>query len=41
MSQLGQPHHDYPAIDLLVPEGTPVYAPTDGTVVRATHFPQE
>jgi hypothetical protein len=37
-SQLNAPHHDYPAIDLLVPEGTPVYALTDGTVARTTTY---
>ncbi len=36
--QLHEPHHDYPAIDILVPEGTPLYALTDGTVARTTHF---
>jgi murein DD-endopeptidase MepM/ murein hydrolase activator NlpD len=38
-AHLDDPHHDYPAIDLLVPEGTPVYALTSGTVVRVTDFP--
>jgi hypothetical protein len=37
-ADLDDPHHDYPAIDLLVPEGTPVYALTHGTVVRVTDF---
>jgi murein DD-endopeptidase MepM/ murein hydrolase activator NlpD len=38
-THLDDPHHDYPAIDLLVPEGTPVYALTNGTVARVTDFP--
>lgn len=33
---LGQPHHYYPAIDLIVPEGITVFAPVSGTVT-ATH----
>jgi murein DD-endopeptidase MepM/ murein hydrolase activator NlpD len=37
-SQLDDPHHDYPAWDLMIPEGTPVYAITAGTVARATRF---
>ncbi len=32
------PHHDYPAVDLMVPEGTPIYAITADTVTRTTHF---
>ena len=38
-SQLDDPHHDYPAWDLMVPEGAPVYAITAGTVTRVTRFP--
>ena len=32
-SELDDPHHDYPAIDIGLPEGTPIYAVTAGTVV--------
>jgi len=32
------PHHDYPAVDLMMAEGAPIYAITNGTVVRTTHF---
>ncbi len=38
-SQLDDPHHDYPAWDLMIPVGTPVYALTAGTVARVTRFP--
>lgn len=31
-SEYGDPHHDYPAIDLPVPTGTPALATVDGTV---------
>lgn len=37
-TMLRAPHHNYPAIDLLVPEGTPIYAITGGTVVRTTDW---
>ena len=33
---LTAPHHTYPAIDLLVPEGTAIYAITGGRVERVT-----
>jgi peptidoglycan hydrolase-like protein with peptidoglycan-binding domain len=33
-SEYDDPHHDYPAIDLQIPSGTPLYAVTSGTVTR-------
>ena len=33
---LGQPHHDYPAIDIPVPAGTRYYAVTNGSVAAFT-----
>jgi Peptidase family M23 len=39
-SQLDDPHHDYPAWDLMIAVGTPVYALTAGTVTRVTRFAQ-
>lgn len=33
---LTKPHHDYPAADIPVPEGTPVYAATSGQVISVT-----
>ena len=38
-SMLDEPHHDYPAIDLMVPEGSPVYAVRGGTVARVVEWP--
>jgi NAD-dependent dihydropyrimidine dehydrogenase PreA subunit len=38
-SMLEQPHHDYPAIDLMVPEGSPVYAVRGGTIARIVEWP--
>ncbi|MGH2477381.1 MAG: M23 family metallopeptidase [Candidatus Limnocylindrales bacterium] len=38
-SMLDQPHHDYPAIDLLVPEGSPVFAVRGGVVARVVNWP--
>ena len=35
---LDDPHHDYPAWDFLIPEGTPIYAITDGIVVTTQHW---
>jgi len=32
-------HHDYPAADIAAPEGTPVYALADATVVRSWSYP--
>jgi murein DD-endopeptidase MepM/ murein hydrolase activator NlpD len=34
-SSLTRPHHDYPALDIAVPIGTPYYAITAGIVTRA------
>ena len=36
VSQLRRSHHDYPASDLSVPEGTPVYAAHPGTVTAVS-----
>jgi hypothetical protein len=36
---LDEPHHDYPAIDLLVPVGSPVYAARGGTITRIVDWP--
>jgi Peptidase family M23/Transglycosylase-like domain len=36
---LNAPHHDYPALDLIIPEGTPVYAVRGGTVARVVSWP--
>ena len=38
-SMLDQPHHDYPAIDLMIPTGTPIYAVRGGTVARVVEWP--
>src|SRR5262245_17981031 len=38
-SILEQPHHDYPAIDLLVPVGSPIYAARGGAVTRVVNWP--
>ena|GEM_PF-1763609 len=35
---LSQPHHNYPAIDLMTAQGTPVYAIAAGTVITAQTF---
>lgn len=39
-SMLDQPHHDYPAIDLMIPTSSPVYAVHSGTVARVVNWPQ-
>jgi len=35
---ISEPHHDYPAVDLMMAEGVPVYAITAGTVARTARF---
>ncbi len=40
LTALSNPHHDYPAIDILVPQGTPAYALTAGTVTNTDTFNQ-
>jgi murein DD-endopeptidase MepM/ murein hydrolase activator NlpD len=35
----GHWHHDYPAVDIAAPEGSPVYALAAATVMRAWHYP--
>jgi len=36
---VGHYHHDYPAADIAAPEGSPLYALTDGFIVDAWHMP--
>ncbi len=38
-SMLNQPHHDYPAIDLMIPTGSPIYAVRGGVVARVVNWP--
>jgi murein DD-endopeptidase MepM/ murein hydrolase activator NlpD len=38
-AMLTRPHHDYPALDLPVPIGTPIYAVRGGTVARIVDWP--
>lgn len=38
-AMLDEPHHDYPAIDLMAPVGSPVYAIRGGTVARIVNWP--
>lgn len=37
-SMLDQPHHDYPAIDLMIPTGSPIYAVRGGVVARVVNW---
>ncbi len=37
-SMLDQPHHDYPAIDVMIPTGSPVYAVRGGVVARVVKW---
>src|SRR5579884_4425644 len=32
-------HHDYPAVDIAAPQGSPVYALANAVVLRAWHYP--
>jgi murein DD-endopeptidase MepM/ murein hydrolase activator NlpD len=36
---VGHHHHDYPAADIAAPEGSPLYALTDGFIVDSWHMP--
>ncbi|MAT06284.1 MAG: hypothetical protein CL424_14700 [Acidimicrobiaceae bacterium] len=38
-ADVASPHHDYPAWDWIVPEGTPLYAVRGGTVVTVQYWP--
>jgi murein DD-endopeptidase MepM/ murein hydrolase activator NlpD len=39
VSQLDDPHHDYPAWDWIIPTGTPIYAVRAGTVAGVSAWP--
>ena len=38
-ADVNAPHHDYPAWDWLIPEGTPIYAIRGGTVATVQYWP--
>lgn len=38
-AQINAPHHTYPAWDLIIPEGIPIYAITSGTVTSTRTWP--
>jgi murein DD-endopeptidase MepM/ murein hydrolase activator NlpD len=35
----GHTHHDYPAVDIAAPEGSPLYALSNGVIERAWRYP--
>ena len=38
LAQIASPHHTYPAWDLIIDSGTPIYAITGGTVASVQHW---
>lgn len=39
LAQLDHPHHTYPAWDLIIPEGVPIHAITNGVVASVRNWP--